>query len=287
MLRNSPWSQYRANSSRPGVGAALGDLVLVMREDQVHPAGVDVQDVRPPLLPDQLQRHGRALDVPARAPPPERRVPRRTHGLILRPRRLPEHEVPGVLLGVLVRADPLAGAGLELAAVELREPPVRRELGDREIDRPVVADVRHAAGQQPLDQLDHGADVLGRPRLRVRRADPQPVAILLERPREGIHVRPERHALLTRRGDGPVVHVGQVHDMEDLVAAGLEPAAQKVLEEERPEIADVGVVVDGGTAGVERHPARVERLERLDFPGQRVVEAERHPPLAPATVTTS
>ena len=30
-----------------GVGAALGDLVLVMREDQVHAAGMDVEHVGP------------------------------------------------------------------------------------------------------------------------------------------------------------------------------------------------------------------------------------------------
>ena len=116
----------------------------------------------------------------------------------------------------------------------------------------------------------------------VRRLDPEPVAVLLERAREGVHVRAERHALLAGGGDRPVVHVGQVHDVEDLVAAGLEPAPQQVLEEERPEVPDVGVVVDRGPAGVQRDPPRLQGDERLDAAGEGVVEAEGHPPAAPA-----
>ena len=82
--------------------------------------------------------------------------------------------------------------------------------------------------------------------------------------------------------DRLVVHVGEIHDVEDVVPARLEPAAQEVLEQERPEVSDVGVVVDGGAAGIERDPARLEGNERLDLAGERVVEAEAHPPAAPA-----
>jgi len=40
----------------------LGDLVLVVRELQVHAAAVDVE-----VVAEQLRAHRRALDVPARA----------------------------------------------------------------------------------------------------------------------------------------------------------------------------------------------------------------------------
>ena len=68
--------------------------------------------------------------------------------------------------------------------------------------------------------------------------DPEPVAILFEGAREGIDVSPERNALLTGGGDRAVVDVGEVHDVEDLVAAGLEPPAQEVLEQEGAKVSD-------------------------------------------------
>ena len=43
--------------------AALGNLVLVVREDEVEAAAVDVED-----LAQVFRRHGRALDVPAGSP---------------------------------------------------------------------------------------------------------------------------------------------------------------------------------------------------------------------------
>src|SRR3989441_9396085 len=42
-----------------------------------------------------------------------------------------------------------------------------------------------------------------------------------------------------RRLDGAVVHVRQVHDVEDVVTRELEVAPQQVLEQERPEVADM------------------------------------------------
>src|SRR5881296_3807394 len=52
----------------------LGDLVLVMRENQVDAAGVDVERLAAAALPDLLERHRRALQMPARPAASERRV---------------------------------------------------------------------------------------------------------------------------------------------------------------------------------------------------------------------
>src|SRR6267143_4821867 len=49
--------------------------------------------------------------------------------------------------------------------VSPRQPPVGRELGEREIDRPVIPLVRHTALQQPLYERDHLRDVLRRARV--------------------------------------------------------------------------------------------------------------------------
>jgi len=54
-----------------------------MRENQIDPAGVDVERLDATALRDLREGHGRAFEVPPRAPAPERRVPRRAHCLIL------------------------------------------------------------------------------------------------------------------------------------------------------------------------------------------------------------
>ena len=82
----------------PGVvqaALALGDLVLVVGEDEVHAAAVDVD-----ALAQELHAHGRALDVPAGAARSPGALPGGLAGL----GGLPEHEVgdgiPLVLVGV-------------------------------------------------------------------------------------------------------------------------------------------------------------------------------------------
>ena len=69
----------------------LGDLVFVVREDEVHAAAVDVK-----RLAEVLHAHGRALDVPAGTAHAPRALPRRLAGLL----RLPEGKVHGMALYV-------------------------------------------------------------------------------------------------------------------------------------------------------------------------------------------
>src|SRR5919197_101573 len=70
--------------------ARLRQLVLVVREDEVEAAAVDLEGG-----PEELLGHNRALDVPARPATAPGRLPRRVlAGLV----RLPEREVPRILL---------------------------------------------------------------------------------------------------------------------------------------------------------------------------------------------
>ena len=78
--------------------------------------------------------------------------------------------------------------------------------------------------------------------------------------------------------DDLVVHVGDVHDVLQLVAALLQEAAQRVDDDEGAEVADVPVVVHRGTAGVHADQVVFQRMELLDFPGQSVEELKRHEP---------
>ena len=73
--------------------ARLGRLVLVVGKHEVRAAAVDLE-----VDAEQLLRHGRALDVPPRAPRPPRRGP---HGVLARLVGLPQREVERVLLVLL------------------------------------------------------------------------------------------------------------------------------------------------------------------------------------------
>src|SRR5580704_2402132 len=75
----------------PGRRARLRDLVLVVRELEVEAAAVEVE-----VRAEERGRHGRALDVPAGAPAPPRRIPPWLAGL----GALPQHEIERVALGL-------------------------------------------------------------------------------------------------------------------------------------------------------------------------------------------
>ena len=77
--------------------AGLGLLVLVVREAQVDAAAVDVE-----AAAEVLQRHRRALDVPAGPARPPRRGPGRGRRLGLLLPALPEREVARVALAARV-----------------------------------------------------------------------------------------------------------------------------------------------------------------------------------------
>ena len=136
--------------------AALRDLVLMVREDKVRPAAVDVE-----LVTEVAVVHRRALDVPARTPLAPRRIPLGLAGL----RHLPEHEVIGIVLALL-NTD--TGAGAEVIELLPGEPAVLREAVNREHHVAVSSNIGVAVLKEPLHDADDAVDVLGRVRLDVR-----------------------------------------------------------------------------------------------------------------------
>src|SRR3954454_15667081 len=112
-----------------------------MREHEIEAAAVDLE-----LGPELLLCHHRALDVPARPAEAPRRLPRRVLAGL---RRLPESEVPGILLErvrslLLVRhlVGPLAGQPA-IAGI------ARHAKVDVALDR-----VGAATGDELLDERD-------------------------------------------------------------------------------------------------------------------------------------
>src|SRR5947208_1971892 len=82
--RSTSWSRHSFMTASAG----LCNLVLVVREHEIEPTTVDQE-----LGPECLLRHGRALDVPPRAPATPGGVPPR---VLVRLVRLPEGEVARV-----------------------------------------------------------------------------------------------------------------------------------------------------------------------------------------------
>ena len=126
-------------SSAPRAVARLGGLVLVVGEDQVAAAAVDLE-----ADAEQLLGHRRALDVPAGPAAAPRRVPGRVLARLL---GLPEREVERILLAVRA-LDALALVHVVDAAVaELAVARVRAHAEvDVAVDRVGVAARRAAPG---------------------------------------------------------------------------------------------------------------------------------------------
>ena len=191
-----------------GRGLALGDLVLVVREDEVDAAGVDVE-----RRAEVGHAHRRALDVPARLDPsPIAGRPDR----LTRLRPLPQGEVADVVLAVLVGLDPLADA--QRLRIEPGQPPVRRPRGDAEEDRAVVGAVGVAALEQGRDERDDLVDVGGRPRQDVGAGHPRALGVGQERGQVAVGQVADAIPCRRRAADDLVVDVGDVHHPADRVA---------------------------------------------------------------------
>ncbi len=249
-------------------GLRLRDLVFVMREHQVDSTGVDVESFAEVAL-----AHRRALDVPARPPAPERRIPGPAQLLVLRVRVLPEREVAHRLLVIFVRRHALAG--LQSFPVEVRQRPVRGKARDPEV-HVAVRDVRVLVLDELADHLDHLGNVLGRARVVRGWLGAKRAHVLEESGDVRFDVLADRDPGVHRLVEDAVVDVGEVHHVGHLVAADLKMAAGEVIDEKSPKVPDVRVVPDCRPARVHAGMAWFEGLEHVLRARQRVVKLQRH-----------
>src|SRR6202011_74761 len=129
---------------------------------------------------------------------------------------------------------------------------------------------------EALDQDDHLLHVLGGAGIELDRLSPQRLEVLEEGLLEGPGQLLDGQAGRRRLLDDPVVHVGDVHHLPDLVAAHPDVAAKQVVDQKGTGVADVRVVPDGGPAGVHAHLARFQRTELLLALPERVVQPQGH-----------
>ncbi len=246
---------------------ALSDLVLVMREDQIDTAGVNI-DRR---LAKQPQRHGRALEVPARPPRGIDNVPGRLAGL----RALPQHEVADVLFSVVVRIDPRPR--LHALMVETRQLPVVAQGRDLEVDRAITA-IGVPVALERRHERAHALQVL-----RVRRPRHLLHFLEAERPRilqKGgnvlVRVRPQIHARLPSARNRTIVDVREIQHLPHLEPEQMpQRAAQHVHAHEGPKVPDVPSCIDRQAAQVHAD-AVVSSCRKCFFASRKgVVEAHR------------
>src|SRR5262249_460831 len=254
----------------PGRRLGLRDLALVVREDQVLAATVDVE-----RRAEIFHRHRRALDVPAGTPFAPRSGPRR----LARLGRLPEREVARIALA-LVDLD--TGPGEQLVEVLPGQTTVGRKSRDLEIDV-TVDDVGDAGADELLDEPDHLADVVGRLRLDVAAQDADGIHVAVGLGDVAFRDVAGAHAFGVGALDDSVVDVGEVLDERHAIPLVGEVPANDVEDDGAPRVPDVAEVVHRDPAHVHPHLARHGWNEILLLAREGVVDAEAHVTSTPTT----
>ena len=237
----------------PRRAAGLCRFVLVVREEQVGPAAVDVDGV---VLvgAEVLFDHRRALGVPARASPAEGGV----KGDAVVADAFPQREIRRVALFGRT-FDPLLGIGLVLAAVGEAE--VAGVALGVEIDVAVRRPVGVAGVDKLGDEVGHHVEGFGRFWFERRAPHAQRRHVAVVGFGVGIGQFGDGDARLAGSGDDLVVDVGDVARIGHFVPLGFEDAPQQVEDQRAFGVSQVRVVVDRRPADIKRDFSGHERFE--------------------------
>ena len=248
---------------------ALGDLGLVVRENIILTAAVDIE-----FRPEDSRGHRTAFDVPTGASPAPRALP--THIAIGFAPRFPERKIADIFLLVFViaHANPVA----QILEMKMGQVAVIRKRADPKIHRSIVSSVGVAFFHKSRNHRDHSLDVdrLRGFRKMIRALDAKGIQVVEEGLLEGRGEIRQRQARRTATPDRLVVHIGEVHRAIDPVASEFQMPLEQIFKNISPEVSDMGEIVNRGTAGVETHHPRLARSEVLDLAGQRVEKTNRH-----------
>ncbi|MNK64870.1 hypothetical protein D3C87_841540 [compost metagenome] len=250
------------------VGAArLRDFVLMMREDEVEPAAVNIEN-----FTEIATGHGRAFDVPARTTATPGAFPAR---FIIRG-QFPQHEIAG---GLLVGFHRHARARLLF---------VQRPLGKLAVIRHRPGVEQHFAASrigmatrdQPFDEVDHFRDIVSGARFDGRRKATERGHILMElvgglfRHRMDGVVQRQMRIIPQRPRVDLVIEIGDVAGIGHMVFA--KDVAQQPVEniehDDRAGIADMGKIIDGRTADIHAHIVSVDRRKFRFFACECIVK---------------
>ena len=234
----------------------------MVREDQILTAAVQVDG-----LAQMGAAHGAALDVPARAAHAVGAFPCGFTGLC----SLPDGKVSRVFLQVVVHlAAQLTVATLQIVQLQVAQLAVLRVALDAEVHIAVLGNVGMAGVDQVLHDVQNLLDVLGGAGLHGGLFAVQPGGVL-----EVLGLKALGHflhggALLLALLDELIVDIGDVGNVDHLVAPVFQIAAQGVEHDQRAGVADVDIVINGRAADVDTVLAGHLRYKFFLLSGQGV-----------------
>ena len=239
----------------------LGNLVLMVREDQVAAAAMEIKG-----FAQILQRHRRTFDVPSGPSFAPRTFPRR----LARLRGLPKREIHRILFP-RVHLDPRARHHIvKIAPAELS---VIFEGFDAVIDV-AFQFISEAFVHKPLHHFDNLRYRLRNPRVDVGATDIQ----LVHHAKICVNILIRNvfpcDAALVRRADNLVVHVREILDIAHLIAALRKEPPDHIPSHKRSRVADMRIVVRRDAADVNADLARFQRRKNLLLPRHRVVNLD-------------
>ena len=248
-------------------GAAVGalrlcNLVFVMGEDQVLAACMQVDG-----LAQVLTGHGAALNVPARTALAPGAVP----GRLARLGGFPDSKICGVFFQVVIHlAAQFAVAAFQVVQVQVAQLAVTGIRLNAEVDIAVVGNVSMSGFDQVLDDLDDLTDMLGCAGAHGGGLNVQALGIFdvlgLELAGNLLHGGAVRLAFF----DQFIVNIGDIGNIQHLVAKVLQIAAQRVKHDHRARIADMDIVIHRRAADVNAINARLLRDKIFLFAGHGI-----------------
>ena len=233
----------------------LGDLILMMREDQVFSACVDVYGV-----PKIMLCHDGALDVPAGSSVAPRRFPVRLSFLL----RLPENKIQRIFLLVLAGYQQAPAAGSQVIQILVGQFSVFFKLSGTEINCSVLL-IRIVFRDQIRDHRDHAADLFRRAGMCGSGTHIHVFHVLLALFDITLGYFLSGDPFLDGFLDDLVVHVGKVRYIVDLIALMLQIAAQGIEHDHRTRVSDMNKIIYRRSADIDGNLARDDRYELFFF----------------------
>lgn len=128
--------------------------------------------------------------------------------------------------------------------------------------------------EEAFDDGDHFRDVVCRKWIAVCGEDIQRLDILEKSVDICLCEFLQRNSLGSGSFNGFVIDIRDVHDMGNFVAHKCQVPLEKVFEDIRTEVADMGIVINGRAAGIELDFTRNNRRKGLDFAGESVKKCD-------------
>src|SRR5437660_880394 len=241
--------------------ARLGDFVFVVREDKIHASAMDVE-----RFTQVVDRHGRTLDVPARAAGTPRTRPRWFTGL----GGLPQRKVHGVALPI-IHFD--ARPGQEVLRLSFRQTAIGW-IGLYLIIDITIQSVRVPLRNQRLNHCNDVRDMLCSLWFDIGLNNSEAPHVLLVGDKILLCNFCRGFPFLRGAVDDLIVDVRKVSHVLHSVPAEPQVVPYDIKDERATRMAQVRIIVDRHSACIHPDSLRFQRLEDFLPAGQRVEDLQ-------------